>query len=523
MFSAAADDGPAPRDSAQLNAAIQLLENQALARFRARQYVEAGEAYTALVEALRQKFPKDRYPQGHASLVQALSAVATCHANRGRHAAARKGYEAALEMAQALYPEEKYPDGHADLAGLLSRLGKVLHAHGEYSQAGRRGLQALAMYRKLYPEKTHPDGHAELARALHMMGFYTGGGDRALKLYQEALAMQRRLYPRDKFPNGHPDLLQTLNSLGNLHLARRDVGGAIVCLTESLEYSRRQLEATPNLATIQSVATNAKYVGRLCSMGAQHEMAEQCYALQMRLLTAFFSRDLYPHGHDTLALAHYDLGWSLHMQGKIAEAMASLREAERMWHGLATQHLGEVSEAEALNYLVHHLATPSMLLSASRHAEDEDASIYAMIWSRRGIVHRVTSRRHQALRDASDEKVRETFARYQQTRRALAALMLAPAGGRPTAPAGPARAASRTDRPQGATGTRIGGRRAAVRPRFGRASPAAHRSGPEPARGNGLHRPAALPLHAAAAESRGHQRAEVAERRQLRGLRRASR
>jgi tetratricopeptide (TPR) repeat protein len=155
----------------------QKLEAQASELFQAGyQAYEKADLATAIARIreslgmLQALYPRERYPQGHADLAQALSWMGFLLQAQGSDGDARGYFERALTMRESLYPKERYPQGHPELAATLTWMGFVLEGQGSYSEARGYLERALAMYQSLYPKERYPQGHLHLAASLHNLG-----------------------------------------------------------------------------------------------------------------------------------------------------------------------------------------------------------------------------------------------------------------------------------------------------------------------------------------------------------------
>lgn len=361
-------------------------------------------------------YPQERFPHGHLKLAECLVSFAESESTAGNQPAARKKLEQALAMLEHHYPPAKYPQGHRNIAYVLNALSHVLHRHGEYAEASTRCQQALDVCRRVYSPDKYPDGHPLLASTLVDMAFMTGGETKGCQLYEEALSMQRKAYPASKFPAGHLTTLITLNQLGNALLGIKKYDRAAECLEEALQIEDR---LRPGQVTM-SRAMNQQYLARIYVIRGQLDEATKHLQDAVAFYRQIFPATKYPDGHGNLADLLWELGVIEQSRGQSAAAATALIEAERMRNRLAVTYIAHVSEAEALNYAVHHLAVPSSLLSAWEGADLPTAELYEIVWQRRGLLARMLAQRQRALTQSQSPEVAALYKDYQEVRQQLA-------------------------------------------------------------------------------------------------------
>jgi CHAT domain-containing protein/tetratricopeptide (TPR) repeat protein len=291
-------------------------------------------------------------------------------------------------MNQALYPRERYPQGHRHLARSLNGLGNLLEEQGNDGEARGYLQRGLEMNQALYPKEKYPQGHPVLATGLNNLGIlllHQGNYGEARGYLQRSLEMTQALYPRERYPQGHPELATHLNNLGGLLEDQGNYG-------EARGYLQRALEMTQ----------------------------------------ALYPRERYPQGHLDLARRLNNLGGLLHIEGKDTEAWPLLLQAADITHELAAVFLAATSEAEALDYLAQLPTIRDLLISTSLHLAESCEDAYARVWRGKAAVARTLRRRQASLFDRArtDPATRQAIETWNDRRRQLARLLLAPSDGR---------------------------------------------------------------------------------------------
>ena len=208
------------------------------------------------------------------------------------------------------------------------------------------------MTRKLYPESKYPDGHASLAIGLNNVGVLLkmrGQYDQALPVFEQALAMNRKLYPAAKYPAGCPDLAVCLNNLGVIYQVRAE-------FDKAMPYT------------------------------------EQAHAIYLKL----FSSSKYPEGNLGFIMNTRNLGFLLQARGQHEKALLLQEQAQVMNRKRVEREMETIPEAQALalsSSLAHSL---DGCYSSAVFVPGSAAASYEPLWTTKGMVMRLLSRRHQA-------------------------------------------------------------------------------------------------------------------------------
>jgi CHAT domain-containing protein len=279
---------------------------------------------------VRELYPPERYPRGHADLAAGLNNVGSVLRGQGSYTEALAYYRQALAMRQQLYPPELYPLGHPLLVPSLHNLAGVLHAQGNYGEALGNQRQALAISQKLYPPKRYPQGHTDLTSSLTGLAVVLqsqGSYGEALGYYRQALAMSQQLYPARRYPQGHPQLARSLSNLGVGLQAQGNSGEAVgycrqaLAMSKQLYPPRRYPQGHPDL--IQTLNTLGRMLRAQGSYGEALDYHRQALAMGRQL----YPPQRYPQGHPDLARSLNDLASVLQDQGSYREALRSLEDA----------------------------------------------------------------------------------------------------------------------------------------------------------------------------------------------------
>jgi CHAT domain-containing protein/tetratricopeptide (TPR) repeat protein len=440
-------------------------------------HAEARRNLERALEMNRAFYPKARYPRGHPLLARSLKSLGTLLQGQGNYAEARRCLEQALEMSQALYPKETYPGGHPELADCLSRLGSLFGDQRDYGEARRYLERALEMRETLHPKQQYPHGHLELASSLNDLGtllVLQGSAGEARRYLERSLEMYQSLYPKQEYPHGHPKLAANLSALGSMLLDQRNY-------TEARDYLERAYEMRQNLYPREvyprghpELALSLSELGRLYVLLAQYGAARKYLERELEM-----RRALYPDGHPSLVVVLSDLGFVLETQGNYAEAREYIQRATemcRIWYPKALYPLGHshlaatlanlgrveerqenhreawrlldeasrmmsdlnevfvaaASEAEALDYLAQFPEFHDNLLSCSYHLADKVEAVYAHVWRHKALIARTLERRQASFvqQTGSDRASRQIVEAWNDRRRELARLLLAPPDGR---------------------------------------------------------------------------------------------
>lgn len=395
--------------------------------------LEKALAYNQQALAMQQAlFPKDKFPQGHADLAVSLNSVAGILNLQARYPQALDYARQALKMRQDLYPKDKYPQGHPQIVMSLNEVGAILGYQGEYGAALDHFEQSYAMCQALYPKLRYPRGHPQLAEGLNKIGavlLLRGDYPKALGYLQQAAAAWRELYPKDLYPNGHNDLARSLGNLGSTLGRAQRYQEAVpyfeetVAMLETLYPKERFPLGHPELANVLSnLGAALQHTGEF-----DKGLAVLQRALKMR--QAFFPKPSYPQGHPDLALNLHTLGSLLHAKKDDRESLAYLRQALAMYQDEFDLFASQASEAEAFNFLSRSPKTMSLMLSVAGALQSPADEVYADIWRSKAAIAQLLEQRQVTLLASGDERTRQLSQELLETRRQVARLLLAPAGG----------------------------------------------------------------------------------------------
>jgi CHAT domain-containing protein/Tfp pilus assembly protein PilF len=360
----------------------------------------AAERYLREARAMLQRL----HPKGHPTVAQILTTLGTLLRHRGDLGEAEKNYRDALTMRRRLYPGD-----HHEVAASLNHLGGVLSDRGELEEAGRNYVEALAMYRRLYP-----GDHPETAASLNNLGLVRRlrkDMEGAERLLREALDMDRRLYPRD-----HRNLATGLDNLGGLLHDRGDLGGAEKHYAEALAmYRRLYPKDHPDLAF--SLNNLGLF---LWERGDLDKAERRCgEALAMR-------RRLYPDGHLVLATSLSSLGVVRQARGDLEGAEKHHTEALAMQQRFLIKEARLLAEADALNFVVTLVPTPSRDLLLSSTLGRPGTAAYDLLWQGRSALTRLVEQRHRDLLASRDPEARDLGVQLLSARQRLARRLFAP-------------------------------------------------------------------------------------------------
>jgi CHAT domain-containing protein/Tfp pilus assembly protein PilF len=400
-----------------------------------------GEARGYLQRALEMNqslYPPKQYPQGHPDLASNLNNIGLLLQEQGNYGEARGYLQRALEMNQSLYPPKQYPRGHPDLATNLSNVGILLQEQGNYGEARGYQQRALEMRGALYPQEQYPQGHPDLIYDLNNVGILIedqGNYGEARGYYQRAVEMCQALYPKEQYPDGHPDLAVSLGNMGHLLWTQGNFGEArgyyqrAVEMCQALYPKERYPRGHPRLAYCLN---NMGYL--LWSQGNSEE-ARGYLQRALEMDEALYPKERYPQGHPGLALGLSNLGHLLQIEGKDTEAWPFLIQAADISHDLAEVFLAATSEAEALDFLTRIPFDRDYLISASLHLRDRAEATYGRVWRGKAAIARTLERRQASLfvLAKNSPATRQAIETWNDRRRQLARLLLAPSDGRDNA------------------------------------------------------------------------------------------
>jgi tetratricopeptide (TPR) repeat protein/CHAT domain-containing protein len=398
-------------------------------------YGEARVYFQQALEMRQALYPRERYPRGHPALATELANLGDLLQDQGNYGEARGYLQRALEMTQALYPRERYPRGHPDLALRLNNLGALLLEQGNFAEARGYYQRALEIRQALFPRERYAQGHPDLAGSLNNLGVVLqkqGNYGEARGYLQRALEMRQALYPKERYPRGHPDLAVSLNNMGGLLVSQGGYGEARGYYQRALEMRQalypkeRYPRGHPDLALSQNNMGSL-----LVSQGGYGE-ARGYYQRALEMDQALYPKEQYPQGHPELEHHLSNMGLLLRSEGKDAEAWPLLLQAADINQDLAEAFLAATSEAEALDYLAQLPATRSLLISTSLHLPESSEDVYAQVWRGKAAVARTLQRRQASLFDLArtDPATRQAIETWNDRRRQLARLLLAPSDGR---------------------------------------------------------------------------------------------
>ena len=257
---------------------------------------------------------------------------------------------------------------HRDYAFSLNSLAVLYCSMGEYAKAEPLYLQARDIRKKVLGEQ-----HPNYATSLHnLAGLYHEMGEYAKA---EPLLPPGPRHLQEGAGEQHPEYAASLNNLALLYQSMGEYAKAEPLLLQARDIRKKVLgEQHPD------------YAGSLSNVA-----------------------DLY------------------YLMAEYAKAADLNQQEAKIQYDLAVTILAAVSEAQALNYAAKELGLPSMLISAWRHTTRPDDDLYACVWMRRGLIQQITAKRQQRLHEIGGSEVRQRYQHYQDTRRGLAQLILAPA------------------------------------------------------------------------------------------------
>ena len=248
----------------------------------------------------------------HAQIAADLNELAVLYSDMHRPDEGATLTEEALTMFRALYGEN-----HLDVAENLINLGSFRMQAGHVAEALPLLEQAIAIYRRLLPAD-HPllaNALVNHARAFDRLGRYR----EAEPLYLQALAMQRRMLGEQ-----HPDLAATLNNLAVLYFHEDDYADAADFSRQAMAIWAAQGKPEHPFALISKshLATALRESGDLVQ---SERIGREVLDARRRL-----------PGDNALAVSISldDLGVTLRVSGRSAEAVALQRQAEAMREGV---------------------------------------------------------------------------------------------------------------------------------------------------------------------------------------------
>ena len=173
-------------------------------------------------------------------------------------------------------------------------------------------------------------------------------------------------------------------------------------------------------------------MGSLLVALGKYEEARPYHRHTLEMYRTLYPADEYPYGHPDLAASLRNMASLLMHEGKHAKAWPLICQAADMFHNLSELMLAAASEAEALDYLALFPSINDALLSVSLGLPDSVRAVYAHVWRGKAAVARTIERRRAARFSAAtgDLATRQTLEAWQDTRRQLSRLLLAPSSGR---------------------------------------------------------------------------------------------
>jgi CHAT domain-containing protein len=418
------------------------LNNLATLYYSMGDYSQAEPLYLQILDIHRQL-------KGEQSSLYALSLnnLAGLYESMGEYVKAEPLHLQARDVSRKVLGEQ-----HTDYALSLHSLAALYYLMGEYTKAEPLYLQTLAIWKRVLGEK-HPNYATNLnnlALLYRSMGEYS----KAELFYLQARDIRKKVLGEQ-----HPDYALSLNNLAGLYNLLGDYSKAEPLILEARDIRKEVLgEQHPAYAT--SLNTLA---GLYCSMG-EYTKAELYYlqaldirkkvlgerhpdyALSLNNLAGLYrsmgdltkaepfmlqARDIYRMAlgeqHPNYAGALSSLALLYYSMEEYEKAASFYEEAAKIECDLAVTIVAAVSEAQALNYAAKELGPPNMLISVWRHTTRPDDDLYAYVWLRRGLIQQIIAKRQHRLQEMANADVRQRYGHYQDTRRSLARLILAPA------------------------------------------------------------------------------------------------
>lgn len=390
------------------------------------------KAEALLLESLRMRqalYPKAEWPDGHIMLARAMNNLALLYESQGRYQDVRRWADQSLNMRQTLYPADRFPDGHADLAAGLNNMGVFQEKMGEFDAARRFHEEALTMRRKLYPKSAYPRSHRQialslqnLAVAVHLQGDFA----RAEQLLEEEEQVLLQLFPEHEYPNGHPELARCYNSIGSVLRSQRKFEDALHYFQAAYDI-RQKLWKSHGIIDHPRLSESLNNIASAYSDLGQQSRALEYYVLASEMNQRIYPAASFPLGHPDLADGFANIGTLQAEMNDIDAAWQSFSRSEQMRLDLAVTHLTATSEAASLNYVARHLETPHAMISLARLADRPAEELYRHLWSRRGLIHRLTAHRNQLLQVTNESGMdRGIYEQWQSTRMQLSQLALNP-------------------------------------------------------------------------------------------------
>jgi CHAT domain-containing protein len=357
----------------EVNRALALLVMGLLLERRG-EYAEAEKLDRESLAIWRRQFPKKSYPNGHFTIVVALTKIAEAAAMRGDYEAARDAAaDAVAELNPFLAGKEVPAHDMLSVANALSTLSEIQRFREEYASADDLERQAIAIYDKYIPQD-HPT-FAMIIRRRATSYFARGKRMEAERLLSESRNMLTR-----RFPNGLPQLAALINDQGYLCAANHDYD-------EAEKYSLEALAMADRL----------------------------------------FPNQAFPNGHPAVTGYLNQLGFlSLRQRGGAPTAARYFREAARITIYHTTSQSQLLSETETLNLMRRSfLDALSGLLTATADGPF-DPRDYLLVWGSKATAMRALELRHRALLSSTNSTAQKLADELEVMRAELSARLLAP-------------------------------------------------------------------------------------------------
>ncbi len=272
------------------------------------------------------------HPNGHATVVVALSNAALLLHDRGDLQQAEEHYRESLRVTERLFPGDSI-----ERANALSNLATVLQDQGELAAAESNSRESLEITQRL----SRGDS-LEVAIGLNNVASILqarGELKSAESFFRTALAMAKRLFPGD-----HPQVASGLNNLSVLLQEQGDLDGAEPLARESMEMFRRLYSSDS-----PEVAAGLNNLASLLKERHDLESATAMYREALAIMRRVYSRD-----HARVATGLQNLAFVLELQGQIGEAEALYNESLEMYRRLYSGDHADIADALNNLALLHH-------------------------------------------------------------------------------------------------------------------------------------------------------------------------
>jgi CHAT domain-containing protein/tetratricopeptide (TPR) repeat protein len=462
--------------------------NRMLFAYALRQFPKASKAALEALDAVKELYPEDDYPNGHLDVANALDFAGQFQSADGKLAEAEPLLRSAakiherlikgdnpqvaftlnnlanllhqqgnameadalsrrsLEMRQRLFKGD-----HPELATSLNNIAVLLTNRGKAAEAEPYFRDALAMYRRLIKRD-----HIELAGTMNNLASALrdqGKWSEAESLYSEALEMYKRM-----FKKGDASLATCLNNLGTLRQDQSKLTDAEQLYRDALEMRQRiftndhhdvamSLNNLGNLFQQQRNLTEAEFFYRkallmrqrisrsdhpslatsLNNFGALLQDQGKFQEAEVYYRDALaMRRRLFNGDHAYIAGGLYAVGLALEAQGKLADAVPFFQDALRMNRRLAVLYAEANSEGEALTFVGNQPRYLDGVVNARERSAGPGA-VYDEVLRSKALLGQIHARRRQAARaGVSDNKTASLVSELTETRRRRAELILAP-------------------------------------------------------------------------------------------------